>query len=129
MTLSHIAYPPSLIWSDTLLFFFFFFFNDTATTEIYTLSLHDALPICLLDGAEGGRRPAEGGAVAVLARDLVGACGGDEDAAGLLGLLAHGQRLRRQDAACEEARALLLRRLLQLAHGRGGGSEERRVGE
>src|ERR1044072_4901095 len=27
-----------------------FFFNDTATTEIYTLSLHDALPIC--DGAE-----------------------------------------------------------------------------
>src|SRR6266850_8558988 len=33
-----------------LLFFFlfcFFFFNDTATTEIYTLSLHDALPIAL----------------------------------------------------------------------------------
>src|SRR5256885_17147689 len=26
----------------------FFFFNDTATTEIYTLSLHDALPICAL---------------------------------------------------------------------------------
>src|SRR5256886_3198932 len=29
-----------------LVIFFFFFFNDTATTEIYTLSLHDALPIC-----------------------------------------------------------------------------------
>src|SRR5574340_1268708 len=29
-------------------FFFFFFFNDTATTEIYTLSLHDALPIYLV---------------------------------------------------------------------------------
>src|SRR5256885_16557190 len=29
------------------LYFFFFFFNDTATTEIYTLSLHDALPICI----------------------------------------------------------------------------------
>src|SRR5690349_25176183 len=29
-----------------LLFFLLFFFNDTATTEIYTLSLHDALPIC-----------------------------------------------------------------------------------
>src|SRR5215470_583612 len=29
----------------SLFFFFFFFFNDTATTEIYTLSLHDALPI------------------------------------------------------------------------------------
>src|SRR3989454_7465992 len=28
-----------------MLFFSFFFFNDTATTEIYTLSLHDALPI------------------------------------------------------------------------------------
>src|SRR2546430_9015402 len=28
-----------------MLLFFFFFFNDTATTEIYTLSLHDALPI------------------------------------------------------------------------------------
>src|SRR5437867_12248591 len=27
------------------IFFFFFFFNHTATTEIYTLSLHDALPI------------------------------------------------------------------------------------
>src|SRR5258707_12049235 len=30
-----------------LFLFFFFFFNDTATTEIYTLSLHDALPISL----------------------------------------------------------------------------------
>src|SRR5216683_8094823 len=34
-------------------FFFFFFFNDTATTEIYTLSLHDALPISS-DGAKAG---------------------------------------------------------------------------
>src|SRR2546430_6226444 len=31
----------------SLHYFFFFFFNDTATTEIYTLSLHDALPICI----------------------------------------------------------------------------------
>src|SRR3989337_3483144 len=30
----------------SVVFFSFFFFNDTATTEIYTLSLHDALPIC-----------------------------------------------------------------------------------
>src|SRR2546430_11274486 len=30
--------------------FSFFFFNDTATTEIYTLSLHDALPICPCPG-------------------------------------------------------------------------------
>src|SRR5229473_8282703 len=34
--------------------FIFFFFNDTATTEIYTLSLHDALPI--LQRAAGHRR-------------------------------------------------------------------------
>src|SRR5437773_6226957 len=35
--------------------FLFFFFNDTATTEIYTLSLHDALPIWILakDGLQG----------------------------------------------------------------------------
>src|SRR6266540_1913044 len=38
-----------------LFFFFFFFFNDTATTEIYTLSLHDALPILV------GLRPALAG--------------------------------------------------------------------
>src|SRR5579875_4224584 len=31
---------------SSLFSLFFFFFNDTATTEIYTLSLHDALPIC-----------------------------------------------------------------------------------
>src|SRR2546426_12042209 len=30
---------------ERLTFYMFFFFNDTATTEIYTLSLHDALPI------------------------------------------------------------------------------------
>src|SRR5260221_6456170 len=34
---SHVRLPSRV--------FFFFFFNDTATTEIYTLSLHDALPI------------------------------------------------------------------------------------
>src|SRR2546430_12564347 len=33
----------------------FFFFNDTATTEIYTLSLHDALPICEWCGLQTGR--------------------------------------------------------------------------
>ena len=40
------------MWRTGLVLFFFFvfgffFFNDTATTEIYTLSLHDALPISL----------------------------------------------------------------------------------
>src|ERR1022692_4841209 len=40
--------------------YLFFFFNDTATTEIYTLSLHDALPICCGDphpGSAGGHCP------------------------------------------------------------------------
>src|SRR3712207_9505312 len=42
----------------------FFFFNDTATTEIYTLSLHDALPIWVLNvgsccaSRRAGRKPA-----------------------------------------------------------------------
>src|SRR3712207_8173329 len=35
---------------------FFFFFNDTATTEIYTLSLHDALPILITAGRTATRR-------------------------------------------------------------------------
>src|SRR2546426_8462799 len=37
-------------------FSFFFFFNDTATTEIYTLSLHDALPISRESGNGSGPR-------------------------------------------------------------------------
>src|SRR5215467_6924066 len=42
LTLFYYYFSFSLI---ILLCLFFFFFNDTATTEIYTLSLHDALPI------------------------------------------------------------------------------------
>src|SRR5215216_7914587 len=42
--------------------FFFFFFNDTATTEIYTLSLHDALPIsCSPARRSNGNWSASGG--------------------------------------------------------------------
>src|SRR5688572_33120185 len=46
---------------------FLFFFNDTATTEIYTLSLHDALPICRRrapspSGPAGRRARTEGSA-------------------------------------------------------------------
>src|ERR1035438_10853598 len=39
----------------------FFFFNDTATTEIYTLSLHDALPISARPQPRWGRRERQGG--------------------------------------------------------------------
>src|SRR5687768_17886814 len=46
---SHVSFRAScfviISLCPVLCFFFFFFFNDTATTEIYTLSLHDALPI------------------------------------------------------------------------------------
>src|SRR5256885_3452641 len=42
-------------------FFFFFFFNDTATTEIYTLSLHDALPIFITLNVNGVRSAAKKG--------------------------------------------------------------------
>src|SRR3712207_8228661 len=48
---------------------FFFFFNDTATTEIYTLSLHDALPISdrgLMPGALGVDRAGADACVAAL---------------------------------------------------------------
>src|SRR2546422_10506386 len=52
------------------LYSFFFFFNDTATTEIYTLSLHDALPISrtalvgLVGGIEGDGDAVDGRALA-----------------------------------------------------------------
>src|SRR5271165_7634015 len=46
-----------------MIHFLFFFFNDTATTEIYTLSLHDALPISDGEGTGSGRKPAGGGAL------------------------------------------------------------------
>src|SRR5258706_9711850 len=55
----------------SLVFFsFFFFFNDTATTEIYTLSLHDALPISGRGRAAGrrGRAPDTRGRVGRRAR-------------------------------------------------------------
>src|ERR1022692_3292578 len=42
-------------WERGILVFVFFFFNDTATTEIYTLSLHDALPISKLSGMPSTR--------------------------------------------------------------------------
>src|SRR5438876_9845669 len=55
-----------------LFFLFFFFFNDTATTEIYTLSLHDALPISWIRPSgtswRRARRPAKSGAVRPAAR-------------------------------------------------------------
>src|SRR2546421_6007776 len=55
--------------------FFFFFFNDTATTEIYTLSLHDALPISLALAGEAHQQRVDVRLLAVRA-----VCLADEDA-------------------------------------------------
>src|SRR3989449_8477591 len=48
---------------------FFFFFNDTATTEIYTLSLHDALPISLAGVMQEKLALVEGARMAVVGTD------------------------------------------------------------
>src|SRR5256885_14653781 len=64
--------------------FIFFFFNDTATTEIYTLSLHDALPISLEAEAAQDRL---GAVVAGADRDPLAV----EQAAHLLGLLPRSE--------------------------------------
>src|SRR6266536_4410649 len=52
------------------IYFFFFFFNDTATTEIYTLSLHDALPIS--SSRQTSRTPAERSAATATDRASLG---------------------------------------------------------
>src|SRR5256885_10670159 len=52
---------------------FFFFFNDTATTEIYTLSLHDALPISQRRGERCGHRGDQQAAHEVLSTPATGA--------------------------------------------------------
>src|ERR1039458_10845355 len=54
------AAPCSVPTRDSSVWLSFFFFNDTATTEIYTLSLHDALPICF----HARRRGEHGGGLA-----------------------------------------------------------------
>src|SRR2546430_13621671 len=52
---------------------FFFFFNDTATTEIYTLSLHDALPISITTQEIPGMSPRAIASRASFASDAAGA--------------------------------------------------------
>src|SRR5256885_6736580 len=76
-------------------FFIFFFFNDTATTEIYTLSLHDALPICGFAFLIGGS--STNGAIATSGRFTADGAGGitdviaDENNSGGITLLPQGQ--------------------------------------
>src|SRR5215204_5367134 len=72
---------------------FFFFFNDTATTEIYTLSLHDALPISKLGWLDVAR-------LRIWARPLLPGRGSDD-----------GERLERFGAEQEDAYHTLRDRL------------------
>src|SRR2546422_8980704 len=81
----------SFILLSFLYTFFFFFFNDTATTEIYTLSLHDALPI-LLPAAVG---------YLVLARPIIAL------------VIGHGAAVRSEEHTSElQSRLHLVCRLL-----------------
>src|SRR6267142_5495977 len=86
--------------------FFFFFFNDTATTEIYTLSLHDALPISagapLRHRAVRAARPADGTRLRVLGGHARGH-GGDE----LRGRAGVGESKRHRNAAISSSNAAI----------------------
>src|SRR3712207_9390156 len=90
---------------------YFFFFNDTATTEIYTLSLHDALPIC--DRRVGGEAPARPARVlaraarpraAAAARLRARAVHQHRDVAGLLGRAGRLPRRHRRDVRRDRLR-------------------------
>src|SRR5688572_32847854 len=63
----------SLLATFYFFFLFFFFFNDTATTEIYTLSLHDALPISV----SGRLRPSRRWAYSIIEVSKVSSPGAD----------------------------------------------------
>src|SRR3712207_7579576 len=90
-----------------------FFFNDTATTEIYTLSLHDALPICDRGRArhrDRGRRPPRSAAVVRSARGFApgGVPARRDRAAG-----RHGAAWRSEEHTSElQSRQYLVCRLL-----------------
>src|SRR2546430_17159167 len=88
----------------------FFFFNDTATTEIYTLSLHDALPICMQNDVLLGQAPEHsndfplnGGLIGLnLTTVKIGAVVGDGELE-----IAHGKQvISFSDQSSEEGRDL-----------------------
>src|SRR5258708_39625660 len=56
-------------------FFSFFFFNDTATTEIYTLSLHDALPICAAEAMKSLAQRSAPASLRATGPTALGGCG------------------------------------------------------
>src|SRR3712207_8410213 len=83
--------------------FYYFFFNDTATTEIYTLSLHDALPI--YDGAQLG------GLHVFFGRGLV--CREHDVFAHDAAALAHHQRSEEHTSELQSRQYLVCRLLLE----------------
>src|SRR3712207_7993616 len=94
----------------------FFFFNDTATTEIYTLSLHDALPIYVfIDGP-----PSESGAAAFLSgrlADRVVLCfpfrKADADSAARLAVAIVQERSEEHTSELQSRQYLVCRLLLE----------------
>src|SRR3712207_7091289 len=90
-----------------------FFFNDTATTEIYTLSLHDALPICAAGRQRRrGRRRAPGARLRG-DRCLPAAAVRDERGPGRAPALLRGDRRRSEEHTSElQSRQYLVCRLL-----------------
>src|SRR2546430_6352106 len=85
--------------------FFFFFFNDTATTEIYTLSLHDALPICIDErGHERGHR---------VGMDGLAPAGGEHIVVGAAPLGAYSQRSEEHTSELQSQSNLVCRLLLE----------------
>src|SRR5258707_2895561 len=87
----------------------FFFFNDTATTEIYTLSLHDALPIC----HRRSGRPSPGAPGCVVSRQRTGRAA----RAGAVGVRVHGrggdQRSEEHTSELQSRQYLVCRLLLE----------------
>src|SRR3989440_12985022 len=114
--------------------FFFFFFNDTATTEIYTLSLHDALPISsrVPDGrapaARDPRYPQGARSAARLRRGHHQAQTGAEGAHRLLDPAARGGRGTRSAADARLPAGAATRGLSRAVERQEGGGREQRAG-
>src|SRR5206468_8974963 len=90
----------------------FFFFNDTATTEIYTLSLHDALPICLRGEVFGPAQQLHGATYIV----DVEFRGPSLDASGIvvdIGRAAHALRSEEHTSELQSRSDLVCRLLLE----------------
>src|SRR3712207_9346844 len=95
-----------------------FFFNDTATTEIYTLSLHDALPICLASAIRLATNPTSSGPGAGRGTVVIPLSGGTGTlsprmSAGRASMTGPGRPVRSEEHTSElQSRQYLVCRLL-----------------